>query len=68
MLRPLLAFAVLMAGLGTAAAQDDPPARVGRLSYTEGGVSIHLTDQPDWAPATVNYPVTTGESSSSIQP
>jgi hypothetical protein len=40
----------------------DPPARVGRLSYADGTVSFHPADQGDWWPATVNYPVTTGES------
>ncbi|HEY1503989.1 MAG TPA: DUF6600 domain-containing protein [Stellaceae bacterium] len=41
----------------------DPPARVGRLSYIDGTVSFHPAGQQgDWSPATVNYPVTTGES------
>lgn len=60
MRRVLLAFALLITS--AAAGAHDPPARVGRLSYTEGAVSIHLGDQPGWVPATVNYPVTTGES------
>jgi hypothetical protein len=38
----------------------DPPARVGRLSYMEGTVSFHTADQTTWAPATLNYPVTSG--------
>ena len=48
----------------TPAYAADPPARVGRLSYAEGTVSFHPPGQGqgDWAPATVNYPVTTGES------
>ena len=47
----------------TPAYAADPPARVGRLSYAEGTVSFHPPGQgqDDWAPATVNYPVTTGE-------
>jgi hypothetical protein len=41
----------------------DPPARVGRLSYIDGTVSFHPAGQQgDWSPATVNYPVTSGES------
>jgi hypothetical protein len=50
-----------------AANAADPPSRVGRLSYVDGTVSFHPAGQPngqqgDWSPATVNYPVTTGES------
>jgi hypothetical protein len=61
MLRSVLALTLLILSVGGASAQD-APSRVGRLSYTEGTVSFHLGDQTDWAPATVNYPVTTGES------
>ncbi|HEY1720721.1 MAG TPA: FecR family protein [Magnetospirillaceae bacterium] len=46
----------------TAWADADPPGRVGRLSDAEGTVSFHTSDQTDWSPATVNYPVTTGTS------
>src|ERR1700730_2430136 len=45
-----------------ASALADPAARVGRLSYTEGTVSFHTSDQDQWVPATVNYPVVTGNS------
>src|SRR5579864_8871855 len=61
MLRSFLVFTLLILSVGAAGAQD-APSRVGRLSYIEGTVSYHLGDQADWAPATVNYPVTTGES------
>jgi hypothetical protein len=61
MLRSLLAVTLLVLTVGAACAQD-APGRVGRLSYIEGTVSFHLGDQADWAPATVNYPVTSGES------
>jgi hypothetical protein len=55
-----LSLLLLTPALANAA---DPPARVGRLSYLDGTVSFHLAGQQgDWAPATVNYPVTTGES------
>ena len=54
-----LAFLLLVPTLARAA---DPPGRVGRLSYIEGTVSLHLADQGDWSPATLNYPVTTGQS------
>jgi hypothetical protein len=61
MLRSVLAFTLVVLSVGAACAQD-PPRRVGRLSYIEGIVSFHWSNQADWAPATVNYPVTSGES------
>ena len=42
------------------AADDDPPARVGRLAQTDGTVSFHTADQNTWQAATLNYPITTG--------
>ena len=41
---------------------EDPPARVGRVSYAEGAVSFHVPDQSQWSFAAINYPVTAGES------
>ncbi len=52
---------VVLFAAGSAAAAD-PPTRVGRLSYTEGTVSLHAADQSQWSPATLNYPVTSGTS------
>jgi hypothetical protein len=43
-------------------APTDPPARVGRLARLAGTVSFHTADQPQWVPATLNYPVTSGDS------
>ena len=40
----------------------DPPSRVGRLSFLDGTVSFHAADQNQWSPATLNFPVTTGDS------
>jgi len=40
--------------------QVNPPARVGRLAWTQGTVSFHAGDQGSWSPAMVNYPVTSG--------
>jgi hypothetical protein len=62
-----LPLALLLLTPAYAANAADPPARVGRLSYIDGTVSFHPPGQPngqqgDWSPATVNYPVTTGES------
>ncbi|HEY4636274.1 MAG TPA: hypothetical protein VIG92_06915, partial [Rhodospirillales bacterium] len=40
----------------------DPPGRVGRLSFMEGTVSFHAAEQTQWSPATLNFPVTSGDS------
>ena len=39
-----------------AAAQNDPPGRVGRLSYMNGDVSYRPGDVEDWAGADINRP------------
>ena len=44
------------------AAWADPPGRVGRIGLLEGAVSFHTGDQDDWSPASLNYPVTAGNS------
>jgi hypothetical protein len=61
-LRLSLIAGFVFGGATLAMADDDPPSRVGRLSYTEGTVSFHTADDTDWVPATVNYPVTAGAS------
>ncbi len=38
----------------------DPPGRVGRLSYMSGPVSFAPAGVNEWAPAALNYPLTTG--------
>jgi hypothetical protein len=38
----------------------DPPVRVGRLARVSGTVSFHTQDDNQWTPATLNYPVTSG--------
>ena len=40
---------------------DDPPSRVARLNYLSGPVSFRPGSVDDWAPATLNYPLTTGD-------
>lgn len=40
---------------------DDPPARVARLSYMKGNVSLQVSGANDWSQATLNYPLTTGD-------
>ena len=42
-------------------AQGEPPARVGRLAFTNGTVSFHDDQQSGWAPAVVNTPLTSGD-------
>ena len=54
-----LAFALALAG--TLSAQDDPPSRVARLSYMTGQVSFEPPTVNEWGPATLNYPLTTGD-------
>ncbi len=39
----------------------DPPDRVGRLNLVSGTVSFHPESVEEWAPATQNYPLTTGD-------
>ncbi|HLI21063.1 MAG TPA: DUF6600 domain-containing protein, partial [Stellaceae bacterium] len=59
-----LSLGLLLTASAFAANAADPPGRVGRLAYIDGTVSFHPPgDQAgDWVPATLNYPVTTGES------
>jgi len=60
-IRPhLLVAALLLAGSATAALAD-PPGRVGRVSLVEGAMSMQSAEQPQWAPAGINFPVTAGE-------
>src|SRR2546425_9637006 len=40
---------------------QDPPSRVGQLSFLSGSVSLRPGSVDDWATATVNYPLTTGD-------
>ena len=41
---------------------DDPPIRVARLNYVEGRVSFQPGGETEWAWATVNRPMTAGDS------
>jgi len=40
---------------------DDPPSRVGRLSFLSGGVSFRPATMDDWTDATINYPLHGGD-------
>jgi hypothetical protein len=60
-LRAAIAASVCLVSCAAAAvAQDEPPARVGRVSFVSGTVSFHDADDQDWSRATLNYPVTSG--------
>jgi len=48
--------------LQPASAFDDPPIRVARLSYVAGQVSFQPGGDTDWGWATVNRPMTAGDS------
>jgi uncharacterized protein DUF6600 len=57
-----LAVAVaLLVPQRAAADEDDPPSRVGRLSFTRGAVSFNPAGTDDWVSAVVNRPITTGD-------
>jgi hypothetical protein len=43
------------------APDQDPPARIARLSLTQGAVSLQPAGDQDWATADVNRPLTTGD-------
>ncbi|HLJ44446.1 MAG TPA: DUF6600 domain-containing protein [Bryobacteraceae bacterium] len=51
----------LVAAIGIAAAQNDPPGRVGRLNYINGPVSLQPAGVDDWVEATLTRPITTGD-------
>lgn len=50
-----------LAAASFAAAQDDPPGRVGRLNYVSGTVSFQPGGVDEWVPASLNRPLTTGD-------
>lgn len=67
LLRPLAFVLTILSGGTMAAAPqvageaDDPPRRVGRISYMDGTVSFRNGETDQWVPATLNYPVTSGD-------
>jgi len=61
----LISIALGLTPLGAALGQlqaGDPPGRVGRVAEMSGTVSFHTADANQWGPATLNYPVTGGNS------
>src|SRR5712671_5177435 len=60
-----LAIAFLSVGLLAAVpalAHEEPPARVGRVSFVSGELGFHLAGETAWSAAKPNYPVATGGS------
>lgn len=56
------AVVVSLLALGVAVAQDaDPPARVARLSFLQGAVSLQPAGEQDWVTAELNRPLTTND-------
>jgi hypothetical protein len=49
-------------GVATAQDPDDPPSRVARIAYVAGPVSFEPGSVDQWADASPNYPMTTGDS------
>jgi hypothetical protein len=57
----LLSTVIFAAAILPAALWADPPSRVGRLNLIEGIVSFRPAGSDEWTPATLNYPLTTGD-------
>jgi TonB family protein len=57
-----LALCLLVAVGRPALASDDPPFRVARLNYVERDVSFQPGGEADWGWATLNRPMTAGDS------
>ena len=60
----LLALACALLSVAPAHAQpapDDPPVRVGRLSYLTGNVSYSPAGNDEWVHARLNRPIVTGD-------
>jgi hypothetical protein len=62
---PILALVAIAAVLGStwlALAAEEPPARVGRISFVEGKLAFHAKGETEWSAAPVNFPVAAGGS------
>ena len=60
--RICLVLCLFVAVARPAFAYDDPPMRVARLNFMEGEVSFQPGGETDWGWATLNRPMTTGDS------
>jgi hypothetical protein len=57
----LLAGLLVVAAVPALADTGDPPSRVARLSFQSGTVSFRPGTVEEWAAASLNYPLTTGD-------
>src|ERR1700693_6073151 len=55
-------LALVLIAAVPALAQEEPPARVGRVSFVSGQLGFHTEGETQWSAASVNYPVATGGS------
>jgi hypothetical protein len=60
--RAFLALCLFVVAVPSAFAYDDPPFRVARLNFIEGEVSFQPGGETDWGWATLNRPLTSGDS------
>src|ERR1700730_5968776 len=52
-------LALVLIAAVPALAQEEPPARVGRVSFVSGQLGFHTAGETAWSAAAVNYPVAT---------
>ena len=57
----VIAIALFVAFCALPSFAGDPPSRVARLDYMSGEVSMQPGGVDDWAPATINRPITTAD-------
>ncbi|HEX7404145.1 MAG TPA: DUF6600 domain-containing protein, partial [Usitatibacter sp.] len=62
MRRIALVLSSLIACCATLSQAQEPPGRVGRLAYAEGGVSMYQDPEQGWEQAYVNSPITSENS------
>ncbi len=58
---PILLILAASAILAQGPPTDDPPSRVARLNWIRGAVSFQPSTIDTWTPASINYPLTTGD-------
>ena len=58
--RFLLCLAAWLLALAPLLAQADPPARVGRITLSEGAVTFRTDRQDAGQPASPNWPISSG--------
>jgi hypothetical protein len=55
-------FVLIFVAAGPALAQQEPPSRVGRVSFISGSLAFHMPGENEWSAASINYPIGTGAS------